>query len=345
MSRNPPPTRPRPRVAPGAPAPCTRASPPRRGWSKRSNFPGPPRRESGRMALHQEPGRCRLGPAARPLRRWRLHRRQHGTPRPSSALMADLEAGQVDCVVVYKGGPPEAGRLLDFGPHDAGLDDPRAWPSSVSRNQFNNTAHFDGPTGAQRAPGSFAQFEREIIVRGATRDTSVPPTRRKGKWSGGDAAVGLTTLDPPPRRSPGSSTRTKPGRGCGGRSSPCTMEHPGRCCPVVQELERRWLAQAKALADTAQGARCARWPGLHPRPALYPTASDQPWSTPARCVTRTRSMTRAKPALVDPDTFGAAGAGAAAPATAPVRRPPRPRPVRFVDSRGCYAVRALRLRP
>src|SRR5262249_53604495 len=94
-------------------------------------------------------------------------------------LLADVEAGTVDCVVVYRVDRLSRS-LLDFAAMMRTFDEHRV--SFVSVTQQFNTATSMGRL-VLNVLLSFAQFEREIISE-RTRD-KVAATRRKGKWSGG----------------------------------------------------------------------------------------------------------------------------------------------------------------
>src|SRR5438034_9110760 len=105
--------------------------------------------------------------------------------RPALAcLLADIEAGRIDAVIVYKVDRLSRS-LLDFArmmelfeKHNVGF---------VSVTQQFNTATSMGRL-ILNVLLSFAQFEREIISE-RTRD-KVAATRRKGKWSGGRPPLG-----------------------------------------------------------------------------------------------------------------------------------------------------------
>jgi site-specific DNA recombinase len=110
--------------------------------------------------------------------------------RPGLArLMADIEAGKVDCVMVYKVDRLSRS-LLDFARMMRVFDDQRV--SFVSVTQQFNTATSMGRL-VLNVLLSFAQFEREIIGE-RTRD-KIAATRRKGKWSGGRPLLGYD-VDP-----------------------------------------------------------------------------------------------------------------------------------------------------
>jgi site-specific DNA recombinase len=104
-------------------------------------------------------------------------------------LMADIEAGRVDCVVVYKVDRLSRS-LLDFARIMESLEKNRVSFVSVTQ-QFNTTSSMGRLT--LNVLLSFAQFEREIISE-RTRD-KIAATRRKGKWSGGRPILGFD-VDP-----------------------------------------------------------------------------------------------------------------------------------------------------
>jgi site-specific DNA recombinase len=104
-------------------------------------------------------------------------------------LLSDIEAGKIDCVVVYKVDRLSRS-LLDFARMMETFD--RARVSFVSVTQQFNTATSMGRL-ILNVLLSFAQFEREIISE-RTRD-KMAATRRKGKWSGGLPVLGYD-IDP-----------------------------------------------------------------------------------------------------------------------------------------------------
>lgn len=107
------------------------------------------------------------------------------TERPAlRRLLADVEAGRVDCVVGFKVDRLSRS-LLDFARLMAAFDRRRV--SFVSVTQQFNTATSMGRL-VLNVLLSFAQFEREIISE-RTRD-KIAATRRKGKWSGGRPVLG-----------------------------------------------------------------------------------------------------------------------------------------------------------
>jgi len=104
-------------------------------------------------------------------------------------LMADVEAGCIDCVVVYKVDRLSRS-LLDFTRIMEALDKRGVSFVSVTQ-QFNTTSSMGRLT--LNILLSFAQFEREIISE-RTRD-KIAAARRKGKWSGGRPILGFD-VDP-----------------------------------------------------------------------------------------------------------------------------------------------------
>ena len=99
-------------------------------------------------------------------------------------LLADIEAGGVDCIVVYKVDRLSRS-LIDFSRIMDVLE--RHSVSFVSVTQQFNTSTSMGRL-MLNVLLSFAQFEREIISE-RTRD-KIAATRRKGKWSGGMPMLG-----------------------------------------------------------------------------------------------------------------------------------------------------------
>jgi site-specific DNA recombinase len=104
-------------------------------------------------------------------------------------LMADIEAGRVDCIVVYKVDRLSRS-LMDFAKIMDVLE--RQKVSFVSVTQQFNTSSSMGRL-MLNVLLSFAQFEREIISE-RTRD-KIAATKRKGKWSGGMPIMGYDAHD------------------------------------------------------------------------------------------------------------------------------------------------------
>jgi site-specific DNA recombinase len=107
------------------------------------------------------------------------------TDRPAlRRLLADIEAGLIDCVVVYKVDRLSRS-LLDFAKMLEIFERHQVAFVSVTQ-QFNTTTSMGRLM--LNVLLSFAQFEREIISE-RTRD-KIAATRRKGKWSGGMPLLG-----------------------------------------------------------------------------------------------------------------------------------------------------------
>lgn len=105
--------------------------------------------------------------------------------RPALAsLMADIEAGKVDCIVVYKVDRLSRS-LLDFARLVEILDTHSV--SFVSVTQPINTADSAGRL-MLNVLLSFAQYERELIADRTSDKMSA--ARRKGKWTGGTPVLG-----------------------------------------------------------------------------------------------------------------------------------------------------------
>src|SRR5271167_351855 len=113
-------------------------------------------------------------------------------------LLADIEAGQIDCVVVYKVDRLSRS-LIDFAKMMGLFEKHGVCFVSVTQ-QFNTNASLGRLT--LNILLSFAQFEREIISE-RTRDKQVA-ARKKGKWTGGhiilgydlDSLAGKLTVNP-----------------------------------------------------------------------------------------------------------------------------------------------------
>jgi site-specific DNA recombinase len=145
-------------------------------------------------------------------------------------LMADIEAGKVDCVVVYKVDRLSRS-LLDFARMMEVFEKHRV--SFVSVTQQFNTSTSMGRL-VLNVLLSFAQFEREMISE-RTRD-KIAATRRKGKWSGGMPLLGY---DVDPR---GSKLMVNEDEAIRLRAIfELYLEHQA-LIPVIQELDRRgWV--------------------------------------------------------------------------------------------------------
>ena len=104
-------------------------------------------------------------------------------------LMADIEAGQVDSIVVYKVDRLSRS-LIDFSKIMDVLE--RHSVAFVSVTQQFNTSTSMGRL-MLNVLLSFAQFEREMISE-RTRD-KIAATRRKGKWTGGCPMLGYDVVE------------------------------------------------------------------------------------------------------------------------------------------------------
>lgn len=114
------------------------------------------------------------------------------TDRPGlKQLMSDIEAGKVDCVVVYKVDRLSRS-LMDFSRLMESFDTHNV--SFVSVTQHFNTTHSMGRL-TLNILLSFAQFEREIISE-RTRD-KIAGARRRGKWAGGRPILGYDLVPGP----------------------------------------------------------------------------------------------------------------------------------------------------
>ena len=106
-------------------------------------------------------------------------------------LLADIQAGRIDCVVVYKVDRLSRS-LMDFARMMETFEKHEI--SFVSVTQQFNTTHSMGRL-TLNILLSFAQFEREIISE-RTRD-KIAAARRKGKWSGGPPVLGYDIMREP----------------------------------------------------------------------------------------------------------------------------------------------------
>lgn len=142
-------------------------------------------------------------------------------------LLADIEAGLIDCVVVYKVDRLSRS-LLDFARMMQTFETHEI--AFVSVTQQFNTATSMGRL-VLNVLLSFAQFEREIISE-RTRD-KIAATRRKGKWAGGHPILGYD-VDPQNFRLKVNETEALRVRAI----FELYLEH-GSLLPVVHELDRR----------------------------------------------------------------------------------------------------------
>ena len=144
-------------------------------------------------------------------------------------LLADIRAGKIDCVIVYKVDRLSRS-LLDFAKLIETFEKQKI--SFVSVTQQFNTANSMGRL-VLNVLLSFAQFEREII--GERIRDKIAATKRKGKWAGGFPVLGydVDRSGPSPRLVPNI------------RETPRVREifrlylELGTMLPVVNELKRR----------------------------------------------------------------------------------------------------------
>jgi len=161
-------------------------------------------------------------------------------------LLADVQAGTVNCVVVYKVDRLSRS-LLDFARIMEILDKHGATFVSVTQ-QFNTTSSMGRLT--LNVLLSFAQFEREMISE-RTRD-KMGAARRKGKWIGGNLVLGY---DLSPKGGAIIINRKEADR----VREICRLYlELGSLIPLVAELERRdWKMKAWITLDGREtgGAR------------------------------------------------------------------------------------------
>ena len=147
-------------------------------------------------------------------------------------LCADIDAGLVDCVVVYKVDRLSRS-LLDFARIMELFDRHQVSFVSVTQ-QFNTTSSMGRLT--LNILLSFAQFEREIISE-RTKD-KMSAARRRGKWVGGQPVLGYD-IDPKLPRlviNPDEAAQVQ-------AIYNLYLEHQA-AMPVVQELDRRgWVTK------------------------------------------------------------------------------------------------------
>jgi site-specific DNA recombinase len=147
-------------------------------------------------------------------------------------LLVDIEAGKIDCVVVYKVDRLSRS-LLDFARIMEIFE--RHGVSFVSISQQFSTTSSLGRLSLNILL-SFAQFERELISE-RTRD-KMSASRRKGKYLGGAPVLGYD-VDPVAKRLLVSADEAERVRAI----FTLYLEHQA-LLPVVQELERRgWVGK------------------------------------------------------------------------------------------------------
>jgi site-specific DNA recombinase len=208
------------------------------------------------------------------------------TDRPGlQRLLADIQAGKVDGVVVYKVDRLSRS-LLDFARMLELFDQHRV--SFVSVTQQFNTATSMGRL-VLNVLLSFAQFEREIIAE-RTRD-KVAATRRKGKWAGGTPVLGYD-LDPRGGRLLVNLDEAARVRAI----FTLYLQHQA-LLPVVQELERRGWVNKRW--QTRQGQQ--RGGRLFSKTSLHHLLTNVVYLGKMRYKDEVHDGEQ--PALIDPETF------------------------------------------
>lgn len=208
------------------------------------------------------------------------------TDRPGlQKLLADIDAGRIDCVVVYKVDRLSRS-LLDFAQLMRAFEQKRV--SFVSVTQQFNTATSMGRL-VLNVLLSFAQFEREIISE-RTRD-KIAATRRKGKWAGGHPLLGYD-IDPAGYKlvvNPAEAERVR-------AIFALYLEHES-LLPVVEELVRRdWTTKRW---QTRKGPERGGQPFT--RTGLYRLLTNVAYAGKVRYKTETHDGEH--PAVVDPGVF------------------------------------------
>ncbi|GIW56677.1 MAG: hypothetical protein KatS3mg082_3081 [Nitrospiraceae bacterium] len=237
-------------------------------------------------------------------------------------LLADIEAGKIDCVVVYKVDRLSRS-LLDFARMMETFEKHQV--SFVSVTQQFNTASSMGRL-VLNVLLSFAQFEREIISE-RTRD-KIAAARRKGKWAGGHPILGYD-IDPRGFKLVVNEDEAARVRAI----FELYLEHQA-LLPVVQELDRRgWV-------NKRWTTRKGRERGGKPftKTSLHKLLTNVAYIGKIKYKDEVHDGEHA--AIVDADVL-AAGAGPA-PAERPHGRRGGPQQVRRA-AQGHLAVRALRL--
>ena len=201
-------------------------------------------------------------------------------------LLADIQAGKIDCVVRYKvdrlsRSLPDFAKMMEtFEQHGV---------SFVSVTQQFNTATSMGRL-VLNVLLSFAQFEREIIAE-RTRD-KMAATRRKGKWSGGMPVLGYD-LDPRGRRLHINEEEAERVRAI----FALYLEQEA-LLPVVQELARRgWVGKRW---QTRHGRQRGGRPFT--KTSLYRLLTNVIYAGKVRY--KDEIHDGEQPALIDADTFG-----------------------------------------
>ncbi|MCK6485489.1 MAG: recombinase family protein, partial [Phycisphaerae bacterium] len=161
-------------------------------------------------------------------------------------LLADIEAGKIDCVVVYKVDRLSRS-LMDFARIVEVFE--RHNVSFVSVTQHFNTTNSMGRL-TLNVLLSFAQFEREII--GERIRDKIAASRQKGKWTGGTPILGydVDRSNGSPRLVVNAAEASRV------RQIFDLYLELGTLLPVVSELERRgWCNKAWTTQDGRRRGR------------------------------------------------------------------------------------------
>jgi site-specific DNA recombinase len=201
-------------------------------------------------------------------------------------LLAEVAAGKIDALVVYKVDRLSRS-LLDFARILEALDAHHV--SFVSVTQQINSATSMGRL-MLNVLLSFAQFEREIIAE-RTRD-KIAATRRKGKWSGGRPLLGYD-VDPRGQRLVVNSDEAERVRAV----FALFLQH-GSLPPVVRELEARGWVNKRWR--TRSGAERGGEPFT--RVGLRRLLTNVLYAGKVRYKDEVHNGEQ--PAIVDPDVFG-----------------------------------------
>jgi site-specific DNA recombinase len=174
-------------------------------------------------------------------------------------LLRDIDAGKIDCVVVYKVDRLSRS-LMDFARIMETFE--RHGVSFVSVTQQFNTAHSMGRL-TLNILLSFAQFEREII--GERIRDKLAAQARKGKWTGGAPVLGydVDRTGPSPKLVVNAKESSRV------RDIFRMYLQEASLLPVVKELARRgWQAPGRAAVRQSHALRPAHQPYLHGKDAV-----------------------------------------------------------------------------
>lgn len=200
-------------------------------------------------------------------------------------LLADIEAGEIDCVVVYKVDRLSRS-LLDFARMMAAFE--QHGVAFVSVTQQFHTGTSMGRL-MLNVLLSFAQFEREIISE-RTRD-KIAATRKKGKWTGGHPVLGYD-LD----RAGGRLMVNADESALVKEVFALYLEHRA-LLPVVQELGRRGRVEKRWTTKNGR----PRGGEPFDRPGVYRVLTNVLYAGKVRH--KADLYPGEHPALVDPATF------------------------------------------